>query len=132
MENFQVNVSEGFDVERFAEEISQQYQAKGFQVRTLKMKNSVKIVFDKNSGGINNLLGLGQGITATCNLMGKDKDMLSVSFSDGDWTGKIVGLAVGWFLCMIPFITAIVGVFRQCALPKDISNDMQMILGGME
>lgn len=126
--NFSMNVSQDFNIGEFTEAISQQYQAQGFNVRVLKMNNSTKIVFDKGCGGMNTLLGLGQGISATCSLMGKDKDMLSVSFSDADWTGKIVGLAVGWIICFIPFITALIGLFRQLSLPKNIASDMQMIL----
>lgn len=130
--NFMVNVPENFDLEEFADEVAQQYQAKGFQVNTLKMKNSVKLVFDKKCGGINMLLGLGQGISATCSFVGKQNDTLSVNFSDGDWTGKIIGLVAGWFLCLVPFITAIIGSVRQMSLPKDISNDMQTTLSNME
>ncbi len=130
--DFTLNISEHFDLDQLADEITQQYQAKGFQVRPMKMKNSIKLVFDKKTGGINNLLGLGQGITATCAIQGKNQDMLSVTFSDGDWTGKIVGLVVGWCLCFIPFITAIIGILKQISLPKDISNDMQMIIANME
>ncbi len=133
--NFMVNISEKFDMESFANEIAQQYQAKGFQVRIMKMKNGCKIVFDKKCGGINMLLGLGQGITATCIVAGKEKESLSVDFSDGDWIGKIIGLVVGvcsCFFCFITIITAIIGICKQLSLPKNISNDMNMILADME
>ena len=49
--------------------------------------------------------------------------VLSINFSDGDWTGKIIGLVVGWFICLIPFITAIIGCVKQSQLPKSIGND---------
>ena len=130
--NFTANIAEGFDLAAFAEEIKEQYQAKGFQVRSIKTKTSIKLVFDKNCGGINNLLGLGQGISATCAMQGKEKDILSVNFTNGDWTGKIVGLATGWFLCLVPFITAIVGIVRQSSLAGEIENDMLAIIGEME
>lgn len=126
--NFMVNISEGFDLEGMASTVAQAYQAKGFNVRTLKMKNGVKITVEKGVGGINMLLGLGQGISATCMLQGKEKDMLSVNFSDGDWTGKIIGLVAGWFLCMVPFVTAIIGSIKQMSLPKDLANEIQMIV----
>lgn len=130
--DFMMNIPENFNLEEFADEIAQQYQAKGFKVNTLKMKNSVKLIFDKNCGGINMLLGLGQGISANCFIVGKEKDTISVNFSDGDWIGKIIGLAVGWIMCFIPFITAIIGMVRQLSLPKNIQNDMQMMLSNME
>lgn len=125
--NFMVNVSENFDIEAMANEVAERYQAQGFQVRILKMKNGVKIIFDKKTGGINMLLGMGLGISATCMLSGKEHDTLNVTFSDGDWTGKIVGCIAGCFLCLIPLITAIIGIFKQISLPNQISNDIQMI-----
>ncbi len=129
--DFSVNIPEGFDLDRFANEITQQYLGKGFQVRTMRLKNSVKLVFDKKCGGINYVLGLGQGITATCTLQGKDHDILSVSFSNGDWIGKIIGGVVG-LACCITFVTAIIGTVKQLSLPSDISDDMQMVLSNME
>jgi len=123
--DFMVNVSENFDLDAMANEIAERYQAKGFNVRVLKMKKGLKITFDKNTGGINMLLGMGQGITATCMLTGKDSDMLNVTFSEGDWMGKIIGCSVGWFVCIIPVITAVIGITRQLSLPKDITNDIQ-------
>ena len=63
-------------------------------------------VSKKNCDGINLLMGLGKGITASCSLQ---NNTLVVNYLEGDWIGKIIGLAVGWILCFIPFITAIIG-----------------------
>lgn len=125
--NFMVNVSENFDIEEMANEVAQRYQAQGFRVTVLKMKKGAKITFDKNCGGINMLLGMGLGISANCMLTGKENDTLSITFSDGDWTGKIIGCLVGWFLCFIPIITAIIGICKQSSLPNQIGTDIQMI-----
>ena len=126
--NFMVNVPENFDVLDMANEVAQRYQSQGFKVNVLKMKNGAKITFDKNCGGINTILGMGLGISATCMLTGKEHDTLNVTFSDGDWTGKIVGCVVGLFLCFIPVITAVIGICKQSSLPNQISNDIQMIV----
>ena len=122
------NVTENFNLQAMAEEIKEKYQAKGFTVTVMTQKNGVRLKFDKKCGGINMLLGLGQGITATCMLQGKEKDNLIVNFSDGDWTGKIIGLIAGWFLCLIPFVTAIIGSIKQSSLPKEISDDILMLV----
>ena len=50
-----------------------------------------------------------------------------ISFSDAEWLGKIVGLVVGWFLCMVPFITAIIGTIQQLSLPKAIGDEAILI-----
>lgn len=120
-----LNVSEGFDLQKMAEDLKDMYQAKGFTVQVMKMKNSVRIKFDKKTGGINMLLGLGLGVTATCTV--QNGENLIVNYSDADWTGKIVGLAVGWFLCMVPFITAIFGCVKQSSLTKEIDNDIMSL-----
>ena len=125
--DFIVNVSEEFNLEAMVNELIERYSAQGFTVRTLKLKNGCKITFSKNCGGINMVLGMGAGITATCTFTGKNQDMLNVRFSDGDWTGKIIGCIVGWFLCFIPIITSIIGITKQLSLPKQISDDIQMI-----
>ncbi|MGN1234563.1 MAG: hypothetical protein ACI4U2_01100 [Christensenellaceae bacterium] len=130
--NVTLNIPENFQLDAMAEELSERYQSKGFKVNVLKMKKGVKLTFDKNCGGINMLLGLGQGITVTCMVRGKENDMLSINFSNGDWTGKIVGCLVGWFLCFVPIITAIIGIFKQVALPNEITNEIEMLVSEQE
>ncbi len=119
-----MNVPENFDLAAMAEQVREEFQMKGFMVAVMKMKNSVRIKFDRKCGGINMLLGLGQGITATC--MIQNGDNLVVNYSDGDWTGKIIGLIAGWFLCWIPCITAIIGCVKQSSLPKNINDSIMM------
>ncbi len=120
-----MNVSEGFDLQKMGEELRDTYMAKGYTVQLMKMKNGLRIRIEKNCGGANMLLGLGQGITATCML--QNNENLIVNYSEADWTGKIIGLAVGWILCFIPFITAIIGCIKQSSFSKEIDQDIMMI-----
>lgn len=118
---FSANVSEEFDVQAMAQELVELYQSKGYTARTVKMKNGARITIEKGRGGLNTVLGLSEGITATVTKQGSD--VLMVNFSDGDWVSKIIGFAVG-LLCCLPFITAIVGTIRQLSLPKNVENDI--------
>lgn len=122
--NVMFNVKPSFEIESFATKLSEIYRMKGYAVNVAFMNNSAIITFEKNTGGMNMLLGLGEGIKAT---VMKNGDMVSIAFSDGEWTGKIIGFAVGWVLCLIPFITAIIGTVKQTSLPKSIGNDATMI-----
>lgn len=115
-----INVPPNFNLHMFAGQLAEKYRMEGFTVTVADFNNTVVITFDKNTGGINMLLGLGEGIKATCMVA---NGVLSINFSDGDWTGKIIGLVVGWFICLIPFITAIIGCVKQSQLPKSIGND---------
>lgn len=126
---FMLNVNEKFQLQAFCNQLAESYRAKGFMVNSAIMNsNTAQMVFDKGTGGINMLLGLGQGIKANITL---SNGTLMVNFTDGDWTGKIIGLVVGWILCFVPFITAIVGCVKQSNLPKDIQNDATMLIASM-
>ncbi len=54
-----------------------------------------------------------------------------INYFDEEWTGKIVGLVVGWFLCFIPFITAVIGTVQQYSLTGNINNDAIMVINAM-
>lgn len=125
-----LNIPPNFDLNQMTTRVKDQFMSQGFSVSAAMVsKNSSRIVLDKGCGGINMLLGMGQGITATCTING---NCLYVNYSDGDWTGKIIGLAVGWLLCLIPFITAIIGCCTQAGLPKKVSNEISMIVSSMQ
>ena len=117
--NYIANVSPDFNLDTFVNDLTQAYIAKGFSVRTTKLNDGAQLVFDKNCGGINMLLGMGLGITATITV---NNGVLNIVYTNEEWTGKIIGLVVGWFICMIPFITAIIGAVQQMDLSKNINN----------
>lgn len=119
-----INVSENFSLEDLGQELLSRYTAKGFQVNVANRPNELTVQFDKGCGGINNILGMGKGITANCTLQG---NTLIVNYTNAEWTGKIIGLAIGWVLCMIPFITALIGCIGQLSLSKEINTDITMI-----
>ena len=124
-----LKVNPSFNLEEFSNQLADMYRAKGYAVNVAMFNGNSIITFDKNTGGINMLLGMGEGIKATCTY---NNENLIVNFSEGDWTGKIIGYAVGWFLCMIPFITAIIGTVKQTSLPKNISNDLTVIASNFQ
>lgn len=127
-DNVMVNVKPDFNMETFANRLADTYRAKGFTVNVVNMNGNCMITFSKGTGGANTLLGMGKGIKATCMRM---NDTLSISFSDGDWTGKIIACVIGWFLCFVPIITGIIGIAGQLSLPKEISQDATMIAANL-
>lgn len=126
-DNLVLNVDKELDVNHLAEELAETYRGQGFTVTVLKLKDdSCSLVFDKATGGINNLLGMGLGIKATMILK---NGILNVTYSDADWTGKIIGLTAGWFVCLIPGITAAIGALKQMKLPQEISTNITALVG---
>jgi len=113
-----------FNMQNVVTQVVQMYQAKGFSVTVLPMGPAVQIDFRKGDDGITKYAGLALGVKA--NLTFQAGNMV-INFTDQEWTGKIVGLAVGWILCLIPFITSIVGCVQQSSLPKSIGTDIQML-----
>ena len=127
--SFVLNVRNGFDLGMFCQNVAQFYQTQGFVVNVgMFGPGNAQITFDKNTGGINTILGLGIGLKANIMYNG---NALSVSFTDAEWTGKIIGIVVGPYLCLIPIVTAIVGIIKQSDFPKQLQNDMTMIASNM-
>lgn len=119
---FMTNVPDTFTLEYLGQELTKSFQQKGYIVTTaLSGTDNLRVRLEKNCGGINLLMGLGKGITASCSLQ---NNTLVVNYLEGDWIGKIIGLAVGWILCFIPFITAIIGCIQQVGLPNEINMEI--------
>ncbi len=128
-QNFMMNVGNNFNIVEFSNRLADTYRAKGFAVNVVPTGvNSTVINFDKGTGGINTLLGLGLGVKANCTYTNGN---LMINYFDEEWTGKIVGLVVGWCLCFIPFITAIIGTVQQYSLTGNINNDAIVVVNIM-
>lgn len=127
--SFILSVSNNFNLGAYCQNIAQFYQMKGFIVNVAVFSPyNAQIIFDKDTRGINTILGLGIGLKASIVLNG---NILSVTFSDAEWTGKVIGLVIGWFLCLIPLVTAVIGIIKQTDFPKQLQNDMTMIAANM-
>ena len=99
-----IPITEDFDLHKMVEQLLQTYRGKGFDVQAMQMGDGVSITFSKDDDGIKICWAL--GIKANISI---NNSTLMVNFSDAEWTGKIIAVAVGWFLCLIPFIIGIYG-----------------------
>lgn len=124
-----IPINPGFSIDELLTRLTQSYQAKGFEVVSAKSANGCTFQISKDDSGIKKYVGLALGITATFSIM---NGSLMINFSDSEWLGKIVGFIIGWFLCLIPCIFAIVGAVKQVDLPKNIMKEVQMIIAGMD
>ena len=76
----------------------------------------------KDREGFMNVLGM--GLECRVNFASIN-GQLTVNI-DGEWTNKIIAVAVGWFVCFIPVITGIVGAVNQLSLPDKIFTAVNM------
>ena len=76
----------------------------------------------KDREGFMNVLGM--GLECRVNFAAIN-GQLTVNV-DGEWTNKIIAVAVGWFVCFIPVITGIVGAVNQLSLPDKIFTAVNM------
>ena len=122
------NIGPNFDMDVFVKRLSETYAAKGYTVNAVKIGPAYSVSFEKDLGGINTILGMGEGIKANIT---QTQETVNITFSDAEWTSKIIACVVGWFLCWIPIITGIIGFLRQTDLPKSISNDANLIIASL-
>lgn len=76
----------------------------------------------KDREGFMNILGM--GLECRVNFAAIN-GQLTVNI-DGEWTNKIIAVAVGWFVCFIPVITGVVGAVNQLSLPDKIFTAINM------
>lgn len=98
-------------------------ETQGYQtnIQMISAQSGVLTV-KKDREGFTNALGLGLECRANFAAI---NGQLSVNI-DGEWTNKIIAVAVGWFICFVPIITGIVGAVNQLSLPDKIFNAVNM------
>ena len=119
-----VNVPENFSMSVFAQNMANSCSAKGYMVQVTMVGDSASLTISKNMDGLNKWLGLGTSVVVNCSVV---NNVLTLMFMNEEWTTKIIALVVGWFCCLIPFITGIVGIVSQTSMPKNIGSDALMI-----
>ena len=119
-------VAPGIDLNMILNGACQNLQAQGFEVIPMLMSNeNATLTVKKDRDGIKDIVGL--GLECRCTLV-MNGNTLNVSI-DHEWTNKIIAIAIGWFICMVPFITGIVGAVGQNSLPEKISNALLAAAG---
>ena len=120
-------VDSNFDMEKMVRELTEMYQAKGFNVTVMQIGTGVSINFEKDNDGIKKFIGLALCIKANITI---NDDRMIINFTDAEWMGKIMGGAIGFFLCLVPAFIAGYGAMQQFELPKKIGNDIQILIVG--
>ena len=114
----QIAIAPGTTIDGVLSIASQSLCNQGYEVRSQILGPSTAELFvTKDRDGIKNIVGMGVECHSTITLVAPGQ--LTVT-TDSTWTNKIVAMAVGFFLCWIPFITGIIGCIGQSDLPKAI------------
>lgn len=116
-------VSENTNLVMMLQMVEQQLRGQGFDVNVIMMNpNCATVTVGKDRSGIQNVIGLGIECRATISMMPNNAVTVNI---DSEWSNKIIAMAVGWFVCLIPFITGIVGCVNQNSLPDKVMAAVQ-------
>lgn len=123
-----IPVSANFNMDAFCEKLVDEYRAMGYNVVPSMSTNGQmrQITIEKDDEGIKNFLGLGIQETVTFNY---SNGSLVATYEDGSQTMRFIALAVGWFLCLIPFITGLVGFSNHSSFLKKLQTSVMMNAG---
>ena len=103
--------------------IRDQLTAQGYNVMATPMgPTSGTLQVSKDNDGIKQFLGMGVSCDVSLTVV---NNVLNVNIQS-EWTNKIIAMAVGWFLCWIPFITGIIGCVNQNSLPGKIKSTINV------
>ena len=120
----QIAIAPGTTIDGVLSIASQSLCNQGYEVRSQILGPSTAELFvTKDRDGIKNIVGMGVECHSTITLVAPGQ--LTVT-TDSTWTNKIVAMAVGFFLCWIPFITGIIGCIGQSDLPKKIATAISL------
>lgn len=122
-------ISENFNINAALEQLKTNLKAQGYEVEAIPMgESAASLNVSKDNDGFKKFVGLGVECTVTLTKMGNNTIMANVESS---WTNKIIAFCIGWFLCWIPIITAIIGCINQSDLPKKITTVIQSTCANM-
>lgn len=119
-----VNVSDHFDMQQFALEVTNRYYARRYYVHTFDSPSGLTIVLVRRSGNVGSRLGMGVGIEATCAL---ENGQLHVRYTDHERGKRIECLIFGWFLLLVPVVTALIGFSRQRDVERRFAHEVRKI-----
>ena len=125
VKDFVLSIGPVLDPDAFVCRLVDTYRALGYTVNIAGMNGSFILSFEKIFSLFKTVLGMREGIKLICVYM---NNVLSISFSEAEWTGCVIALTAGIFLFFIPVFTGIIGVFRQISLPRRISTDIRKII----
>ena len=133
-DNVMVNVAPTFDVGGLADQLTEKYRMDGYTVSTVRLRNAYSLSFSKNNSGLRKFLGLGEHLKLN---IGLRNDVLSASYTDINWTNKIIAIVLGFSFAItllgIPLlICGIIGISRQSNLPSNISEDVVMMTSDLD
>ncbi|MBE6771637.1 MAG: hypothetical protein E7547_05795 [Ruminococcaceae bacterium] len=119
---FQINP--GADLSAIVDFAAKSLSGQGYEVQVQVMSStSATMVVKKDREGFKNIIGLGLECRVIFSVL--NGSQLTVNI-DSEWMNKVLAIVIGWFFCMIPFITGIVGGVGQFGLPEKISSAVVM------
>lgn len=124
-------VSGDFNLEKFTAEFTEYYRAKQYEVSAMpEGRAAMRIEIGKNSDGIMYYLGLGMKaeISVTLSEFSSGQKNIAFEINDAAFVVRIVDLVVGWFLCLVPFITGLIGFVNNSEFMKGLESQIRRMV----
>jgi len=118
-----IPIGPNFDINVVVSQITQVYQARGYDVSVYPVGGGVTVEFNKNNSVFYNIIGMMEGIKMSLFVV---DGILTINFTEEKWADKIIAFVIGWFCCWITWITGGIGIYNQVQLSKTISNDVSL------
>lgn len=119
-----VGLKPGYDLGHILSTAEQQLKSQGYETAlAVTNQNNANMVVKKDRDGIKNIIGM--GVECQVNITVISENTMTVNI-ESEWTNKIIAIALGWFCCLIPLITGILGCSTQSSLPNKISQTIQL------
>ena len=125
--NFSVRVDNSFNLNSLVQFVAEKYRSKGYSADIQNNGNEKSIKISKNTDIGYTLIGMVESVVVKLKV---ENGTLFVSFTETEYTSKIIAAILAFFCAGALWITMIIGLVNQSDLNSGISKDIKAYLSG--
>ncbi|MBQ3073333.1 MAG: hypothetical protein IJD19_01495 [Ruminococcus sp.] len=126
-DKFSVRVDNSFNLNSLVQFVAEKYRGKGYSADIQNSGNATSVKISKNTDVGYTLLGMVESVVVKLKV---ENGTLFVSFTETEYTSKIIAAILALFCAGALWITMIIGLVNQSDLNSSISKDIKAYLSG--